>query len=110
MIRFGYLGGEMLAKYTSLSNHTYWRLQHKSGHYVYSGQVSLRHQRFYKSLGNHAEGVQAGVEEEEMCHRYNDTTHPPDILWDAQFGCTINAGPFLNIGLDTSVNAVEPGS
>lgn len=110
MIRLGYLGGEMDATYTSYGNASYWRLHHRSGHYVYSGQISLRHQRFYTALGYHIESVAAGQEEEEMCHRYNDATHVPAILWPAQYGTILNSGPFLNIGLEHSMNAVGVGS
>ena len=108
IIRLGYLGGEMTGQFTGLSGRTYWKLLHKSGFYVYSGQVSLRHQRFYSSVGYHVESATAGKEEEEMCHRYNDIVSVPDILWPAELGCTINAGAFKNIGLVDSVNAVEP--
>jgi hypothetical protein len=115
MIRYGFLGGGMEAIYTDYGlTKTYWTLKHKSGHYVYSGQVSLRHKRFYDSLGMHAERdekgkpIAAGVEEDELCHRYNDAMNVPDILWPAHLGCTLNAGAFVNIGLDSSVNAVVP--
>jgi hypothetical protein len=109
MIRFGFLGGTMEATYKDYGlSKTYWELKHKSGHYVYSGQVSLRHKRFYDALGYHSAQVQAGVEEDEFCHRYNNTTTVPTILWPARYGSVLNAGPFVNIGLDSSVNAVEP--
>jgi hypothetical protein len=115
MIRFGFLGGQMKATLTDYGYpKTYWTLQHKSGHYVYSGQVSLRHQRFYKAVGLHVEQqennkpVEAGREEDEMCHRYNNTTNPPDILWSCQYGSMLNCGPFINIGMGNSTNAVQP--
>lgn len=115
MIRFGFLGGNMVATHTDYGfPKTYWTLHHQSGHYVYSGQVSLRHQRFYKKMGYHVERngdgnpVQAGQEEDEFCHRYNNTANPPTILWPCQYGSMLNCGPFLNIGLDNSVNAVNP--
>lgn len=107
MIRYGYLGGDMTAQLTSYGGTTYWKLLHKSGFYVYSGQVSLRSKNWYDRVGYHVEGIQAGKEEEELCHRYNDMQDVPVILWPAEFGVTINAGPFVNIGLDNSTNAVE---
>lgn len=110
MIRFGYLGGEMQAKLTSYSGVTYWELLHKSGFYVYSGQISLRSKHWYDVVGYHVEGVGPGREEEEMCHRYQDMVDVPKILWPADYGCTLNAGLFQNIGLDNSVNHVEPHS
>lgn len=109
MIRLGYLGGEMDAHYTDYGFlKTYWTLLPASGFYVYSGQVSLRSKNFYDIVGYHAEGLQAGQEEENMCWRYNDIKNPPKILWYAQYGTTLNSGLFNNIGLGDSVNAVEP--
>lgn len=118
MIRFGFLGGRMTA---DLSDYgfpkTYWKLQHKSGHYVYSGQVSLRHQRFYDRMGYHAEkqvvngfeeNIEAGREEDEFCHRYNNSANPPAILWSCLYGSMLNCGPFENIGMSVSTNAVKP--
>jgi glycosyltransferase involved in cell wall biosynthesis len=114
MIRLGYLGGEMEAVYKDWSGDftAYWGLKPASGQYVYSGQVSLRHKRFYDVVGYHDEGVGAGAEEEGMCHRYNDLHNQgvkvPWILWPGEYGCVMNAGPFINIGLDKSLNGVIP--
>jgi len=109
MIRFGYLGGEMLAKYTDYGAfRTYWTLIPDSGLYVYSGQVSLRNQLFYDKVGWHSPGVEAGQEELDMCYRYNALKeNAPKILWPAQYGTVLNHGPFKNTGLGDSLNA-EP--
>ena len=108
MIRFGFLGGKMGATYTDYGfPKTYWTLHSGSGHYVYSGQVSLRHKRWYDSMGFHDENCQAGEEEDAYCHRFNKFENPPDILWPAEYGSTLNAGAFLNIGMDHSTNAVQ---
>jgi hypothetical protein len=110
MIRMGFLGGEMEATYTDYGNFlTYWTLKPASGFYVYSGQVSLRSKYFYDMVGYHAEGLQAGQEEENMCWRYNQCANPPKILWPANYGTVLNCGPFRNIGFGTSVNAIDPG-
>lgn len=109
IIRLGYLGGDMTAQYTSYNNVSYWKLLHKSGFYVYSGQISLRSKRgWYDKVGYHVEGVSAGKEEEELCHRYNDMKDAPIILWPADAGCTMNNSFFSNVGLGTSTNGVPP--
>lgn len=157
MIRFGFLGTMPHENFTGIYRdygnfHAYWELQPRSAHYIYSGQVSLRHKRYYDFVGYHAEGLAAGEEEEDMCRRYANasqmnwllhnldtintmapmlplnpshfeqlqTTYRritsaykvvpiPTILWPAEYGCTMNAGPFKNIGLDSSLNAVAVG-
>lgn len=108
MIRFGYLGGEMEAKYEQHNDISFWRLKRGSGVYVYSGQVTLRHARFYSAVGYHDTSTSPGEEELEMCKRFNATDNAPDIIWPACIPSTLNAGLFLNVGLDHSVNAVEP--
>lgn len=109
MIRFGFLGGDLIGRYTDYGDFkTYWTLQPASGFYVYSGQVSLRNKLFYDRVGYHTVGLQAGQEEEDMCWRYNSLENPPKILWPAQYGTVLNAGLFKNIGLAVSVNAVNP--
>lgn len=110
MIRFGFLGGDIEASYKRYNDTTYWVLKPKSGFYVYSGQVSLRHYSFYSELGFHAEGLQAGQEEEDMCWRYGQLENPPLIAWPASYGSTLNSGLFNNIGMGSSVNAVSPQS
>lgn len=107
MVRFGFLGGEFTAKYTGYGYPLdFWSLQRDSGLYVYSGQVSLRAKSLYDIVGWHKEGVDAGTEELDFCHRYNNTSHNLKILWPAKFGCTIDSSPFKNIGMGTSLNAV----
>jgi hypothetical protein len=112
MIRLGYLGGTMKASYLAYNDISFWDLERGSGVYIYSGQVSLRHQRFYESCGYHPEGVSPGEEELEFCKKYNGTENAPKILWPAAYGTTLNAPhvPFINIGLDFSTNAVQPGA
>jgi hypothetical protein len=107
IIRLGYLGGDHLtAVLRAYGYHTFWHLTQGSDVYIYSGQVSLRHQRFYKVVGYHAENRQAGDEELELCKRYNGTVGAPDILYPANLGVTLNAGLFKNIGFECSTNAV----
>lgn len=109
IIRLGYLGGTMDASYEDFGEGKYcWRLKRGTGVYIYSGQVSLRHERFYKSVGWHNESTSPGEEELEMCKRFNATENAPDNLWPGEYGCTMNAGPFINIGLDVSLNQVVP--
>jgi len=60
--------------------HAYWDLQPASAMYIYSGQVSLRHKRWYDAVGYHAEGIQAGQEEEDMCRRYNNKYGPNQLI------------------------------
>lgn len=109
MIRFGYLGGGMTANFEGDSLYSYWRLTRGSGVYIYSGQVSLRHERFYRTVGWHKEGISPGEEELEMCIRFNATDNAPDIVWPARFGCELNCGPFLNVGMGSlSTNGVRP--
>lgn len=113
MVRFGFLGGHMEAEYDDWNGPftPYWKLKPGSGMYVYSGQVSLRHKRFYDALGLHKEGIAAGEEEEELCWRYNQIKNPPDIFWSGHYACTIWNSPFQNIGLgEKSLNAVKPES
>lgn len=109
MIRMGFLGGEMDAHYSQIAPHIpVWELVPNSGLYVYSGQVSLRHKRFYDTIGWHREGVDAGTEELDMCHTYNQTENPPKIVWLANYAPPLNRGLFTNIGMDSSLNAVQP--
>lgn len=108
MVRFGYLGGGMEATFEGDALISYWRLKRGSGVYIYSGQVSLRHERFYKATGYHQEGISPGEEELEFCKRFNATDNAPDIVWPAAFACQFNTGAFLNIGMDHSLNNVEP--
>lgn len=112
MIRFGYIGGTTLeAQYIGYSPFdTYWTLKQGSDVYVYSGQVSLRHKVFYDKVGWHSEGISAGEEELDMCKRYNGTPDAPLIQWAAEYGTTLNAGPFYNIGLGDSTNAEMPNA
>ena len=79
--------------------------------YVYSGQVSLRHKRFYDICGYHPEGVSPGEEELTFCKHFNGVEDAPKILWPATYGTTLNAPfiPFVNIGMDISLNATQPG-
>lgn len=112
MFRMGYLGGEgIIAKYVDLVSPflSGWQLQRGSHVYVYSGQVSLRHQRFYDVVGYHEEGISPGAEELEMCKRFNGAEGVGDIYWPAPWGCQFNTGPFHNIGTGSmSLNAKEP--
>lgn len=108
MVRFGYLGGGMEATFEGDALISYWRLKRGSGVYIYSGQVSLRHERFYKATGYHQEGISPGEEELEFCKRFNATNNAPDVVWPAAFACQFNTGAFLNIGMDHSLNNVEP--
>lgn len=116
IIRMGFLGGSLKATYTDYGYPlTYWAIDPSSGFYAYSGQISIRSKVWYDAVGYHAEGVQAGQEEEEMCRRTNElaaTMTLPKILWPAQYGSTLNSpgGMFVNIGLGNSVNSVEPGT
>lgn len=107
-VRFGFLGGTMNASLIEYNDRTYWKLERGSGVYIYSGQVSLRHRRFYSTVGWHNEELPPGEEELDMCKRFNACDNCGDILWHAEFGSTLNAGPFINIGLDSSTNAVQP--
>ena len=108
IIRMGYLGGTLVAHYESNEFYNYWRLHRGSDVYIYSGQISLRHKRFYDSVGYHQEGVDAGGEELEMCKRFNGTDNAPDNIWPSRFGCGLNEGPFKNIGMGCSTNGVAP--
>lgn len=106
MIRYGYLGGELDAHYTDYGIFkTYWTLIRGSGVYIYSGQVSLRHKRFYDAVGYHHETETPGEEELEMCKRFNGVDNAPKILWPAEYATVMNGGPFNNIGLGFSMNA-----
>lgn len=108
MIRFGYLGGRIEAVYDDLNGFdtSYWEL--KSGVYCYSGQVSLRSKVWYDQIGYHAENCSPGAEELDMCYRYAQIQNPPKILWAAEYGCKLNCGPFINIGMNNSTNGVQP--
>lgn len=110
MVRLGFLGGTtMEAKLRDFGfPNTLWELRQGSDVYIYSGQVSVRHQRFYKACGYHAEGLTPGEEELEFCRRYNGVKDAPKILWSCEFGSMINTGPFINIGMDSSLNAEQP--
>jgi hypothetical protein len=110
IIRLGYQATDVKAEYVGYpGNICYWKLAQGSGVYVYSGQVSLRHRRFYDKVGWHKEGVAPGAEELEMCIRYNGTEGAPCILWPGDISSHFQSGPFKNIGLDSSLNGVNPG-
>lgn len=74
IIRMGFLGGDMTAKRMDYGSWdaAYWWLQAGSGFYVYSGQTSLRHARYYSAVGWHDENCTPGQEEESMCWRYGN--------------------------------------
>lgn len=112
MVRLGYIGGDGLEAtlfgYNLFRN--YWRLKRGSNVYVYSGQISLRHKRFYDIVGYHDEGISPGEEELAMCKRFNGTDNAPDILWPAEYAVLLNSSPFKNIGFDSSLNSVIPGA
>lgn len=109
VIRFGYLGGTIDASYVDYGLYKYyWQLHRGSGVYIYSGQISLRTKKFYNGIGWHLEGVSPGEEELDMCKRFNACETCGDILWPGEYATTLNAGPFINIGLATSTNAVKP--
>lgn len=111
IIRLGYLGGGMVAHLEDLDGPCtpYWILHQGTGVYVYSGQISLRHQRFYNVVGMHREGISPGEEELDMCVRYNATNNAPLIVWPATLPCAQNTGPFRHIG-NESLNAQEVGT
>lgn len=109
VIRFGYLGGTFTASYDGYGPFSnYWFLHQGSGVYIYSGQVSLRHQRLYSAVGWHREDCSPGEEEIDFCIRYNGTPNAGKILWPAEYGCILNAGPFKNIGMGNSLNGIAP--
>lgn len=110
MIRLGFLGGtSMEAKLRDFGfPNTFWELRQGSDVYIYSGQVSIRHKRFYDVCGYHPEGVSPGDEELDFCKHYNGVENAPKILWPCEYGSTINAGPFINIGLNSSLNGIKP--
>jgi glycosyltransferase involved in cell wall biosynthesis len=111
MIRLGYLGGDGLTStlFSYEIFNDYWRLHRGSNVYVYSGQISLRHKRFYDVVGYHSERTTPGEEELEMCKRFNGTDRAPDILWPAEYAVRLNSSPFKNIGMGASLNSVMPG-
>lgn len=105
MIRLGYLGGlDMRAKFAAYLGHTFWDLY--EGMYVYSGQVSLRHLRFYDKIGLHTVNIAPGSEELDMCYRYAQLNEEDKlkILFPADYGVTFQHGPFRTIG-DYSTNS-----
>jgi hypothetical protein len=109
IIRFGYLGGEMLAKYVGYGvGLDFWSLQRNSGLYVYSGQNSLRSNVMYSTLGWHKEFVDPGTEELDLCHRWNNTEHNLKILWPGKYGVSLNSGAFINTGMNISLNNITP--
>ena len=108
MVRMGYLGGTIIADFDGDSLYSFWRLRRGSGVYIYSGQVSIRTEKFYAAVDWHKEGIPAGEEELDMCIRFNAADNAPDIIWPAMFGCMLNTSPFINIGMNASLNAVMP--
>ena len=106
MIRFGFLGGELLAKYIDYGSfRSYWWLLPNGGLYTYSGQVSLRKKEFYSAVGMHRTGISPGEEELDMCIRFNAVENAPLIVWPACFPTAQGCGPFRHIG-DNSLNSV----
>jgi hypothetical protein len=113
IIRLGYLGGDMQARLVEYNGITFWRLLQGSGVYVYSGQISLRHQRFYDAVGFHNEGMSPGEEELAMCFRYNSAgggANAPYNIFPTWNCPVLNRGIFTNIGLGNSTNAIIPGT
>jgi hypothetical protein len=96
MIRFGFLGGPMDAHLDDMHGpfSYYLTLKQGSGVYIYSGQVGLRHKRFYDICGYHDENTSPGEEELEFCRRYNRTENAPLILWPSTIPAAF--GPFRN--------------
>lgn len=104
MIRYGWLSTGIRSELVGLEGRCWWKLIHNSHQYVYSGQVSLRHQRMYDFWGFHSEGVNAGQQELDYC--LNVSQKPGmDILWPSDGA--LNHGYFAHIG-DESLNAVQP--
>lgn len=105
MIRLGYLGGlDLRAKFAAYLGHTFWDVY--DGSYAYSGQVSLRHKRWYDIVGYHTPDLTPGDEELDVCYRYAklDQDKKLKILFPADYGVTFQHGPFMTIG-DFSVNS-----
>lgn len=113
IIRYGWLSSDTLTASlvgdkSGYGNMCYWKIHQNSGQYCYSGQVSLRHKRWYDVIGYHAEGINAGLEELDMCGRYNNFDNPPEILWPANIPCHYNTSMFVDIGSGHSLNSIEP--
>ncbi len=108
IVRFGYIGGSTLEAYYRgyTPFDTYWEMKQGTDVYCYSGQVSLRSKIWYDTVGWHDENCGPGEEELRMCIKYNGTPNAPKILWPAEYGTTLNAGLFHNIGLGNSLNGV----
>jgi hypothetical protein len=84
-------------------------LPHPEDMYTYSGQCSFRsYNQFYKVIGWHTEGINAGEEELDMCRRYNALKNPPEILWPGNIPFHFQTGIADNIGMNLSQNSIEP--
>jgi glycosyltransferase involved in cell wall biosynthesis len=112
MIRFGYLSSTLSADLVGQDDGygpmCYWRIKQGSGVYCYSGQIALKNKLWFESVGWHKEGISPGEEELEMCIRYNGTPNAPEILWPANVACHFQTGIFINIGMNNSLNGVNP--
>jgi glycosyltransferase involved in cell wall biosynthesis len=107
MIRLGWLSHDISARLTKYGELLYWDLVPGSGLYGCSGQVGLRHRRFYDVMGWHSLRCSPGEEELDMCHRWN-RMKKPKILWPAHVPIGLGEGVFANNGMGCSLNRVVP--
>lgn len=109
MIRLGWMAKDITCRLIEHAQGLYWDICRGSGCYGYSGQVSLRHRRFYDDLGMHALGLSPGEEELDMCRRWN-CNGKTRILYPAELDLRLNGehALFRNIGLGCSLNGIVP--
>lgn len=107
IIRLGWLSVDISARLVGVDGVCYWDLVPDSGVYGCSGQVSLRHKRFYDVVGYHGLGMSPGEEELDMCSRWN-RCKSPRIFWPADIPCGLGKGVFANNGLGVSLNRSRP--
>jgi glycosyltransferase involved in cell wall biosynthesis len=112
VIRLGYLShgikADLVGDVEGYGPMCYWRIVPNSDQYAYSGQISLRSVNWYNTIGYHQEGVNPGAEELNMCGRYNTSPNPPEILFPANIASHFQCSPFKNIGMNASLNNVQP--
>ncbi len=76
MVRLGRLTANIKGEVLAGANKLWWNLFKNSDTYVFNGNASLRHRRFYETYGPYMEGLRPGETELSYCNRFFNTTGP----------------------------------
>lgn len=82
MVRLGCISAGVRGRVFGARNRAWWRLERGSDTYIFVGNPSLRHRRFYDTYGPYPEGLLPGETELSYCGQFS-VRQGPDIVWPA---------------------------